>query len=137
MDTVDRVKAEFYQWIQEDVIRELDSDLHFLRQVKSTLGILSCQYFDSLSDSERIGTLTALSRKFLQNNKNSIGQEPNKHDEVRWQEFEKAVFVEPMNPTVLNCFFTEESIRKRKNFNVRLLRFDQRYGTSAGSSEYS
>jgi len=122
METADRVKSGFYQWIQKDMNRELDSDLHLLRQVKGTMGILSCQYFDSLSHHERTDTLISLSRKFLKNNNNVEGQKPNEKDEQRWQKFSDAIFVSPVDPGYLERFFTEESIRARKNFNTRLLR---------------
>lgn len=126
MKTVDRVRSEFYRWIQKDVNRELDSDLHLLRQVKGTTGILACQYFDSLSNHERTNSLISLSKKILISNGNSVGQELNEKDKQRWQQFEEAIFVNPINPEYLDRFFTEESIQERKNFNVRLLRSEMR-----------
>lgn len=93
-----------------------------LRQVKGTTGILACQYFDSLSHRERADSLISQSRQFLKSNKNAVGQEPNEKDEQRWQQFREAIFVNPVNPSYLDRFFTEESLKERKNFNTRLLR---------------
>lgn len=121
MKSTNRVKASFYQWIQEDVDREISSNLYFLRRIKGDVAIRTCHYLDSLEPSRREESLKALSKKILISNEDVIGVRPTEFDKERWQEFSEAVIVNPIDLEYIEHLY-KEALATRKNFAFQQLR---------------
>ncbi|MEM9121109.1 MAG: hypothetical protein AAGD09_24985 [Cyanobacteria bacterium P01_F01_bin.56] len=123
MEIINRCKAGFYQWVQKDIEREVDSDLYLLRQIKGNPAITSCCYLDTFGSDMVLDNLKSFSNRFLQNeNAAAVGKLPSEIDRRRWKELEEAVFVHPINIEYIESFYKGELFQKIRGLDKKLLR---------------
>lgn len=117
-----KIETGFYEWFRSEAKREVHSNLYYLRQTKCQVGLKAVHYLDSLDQAKRMELLLSLTNKFLIRNHSKIGQIPSAKDKEIWQAFNKKMFEDPECAQVLNPFYTEDAIHKRRGLNVKTLR---------------